>query len=765
MVQISPPPLTIVQTATLDVKGMKCAGCVSAVERQLKQNQGVNAACVNLVTEVAVVEYDPAVLQPEILTAKLTSLGFPSRLRNPSQPNSALERRQDRQAEEKQQLRSLGVALGLLLLSFLGHWQHLGGPALPVVKELGFHWVLATLALLIPGRPIFQDGWRGLRQGMPNMNSLVLLGTGSAYLASCVAWLFPHLGWECFFDEPVMLLGFILLGRTLEAQARNRAAASLEALAALQAPTAYLIRPGENCLQAEGIAIPVEQVQVGEWLRVLPGEKIPVDGEIVAGKTSVDESLLTGESLPVSKGIGDRVSAGTLNLSGAIALQATRIGSETTLAQIINAVETAQTQKAPIQKLADRVAGYFAYIVIALGLLTFGFWYGFGVRVFPHLLEPMTAHGGMVMMPSALTFSLKLAIAVVVVACPCALGLATPTAILVGTSRGASQGLLIKGGEVLEKVHRLDTIVFDKTGTLTQGQPIVQEYYPVDGYSGQDLLQLAASVEAGANHPLAQALLQAAQSAHLPLVIAQDFYTEAGLGVAARVGGSLVLVGNRAWLETNGIAINSEAQDIPETLIYVAKDGVYQGAIALADPLRPDALETVQALQKLGLEVVLLSGDRREVAAAVGAELGITQVFAPVTPRAKAETIKALQTQKLVAMVGDGINDAPALAQADIGIALRGGTMVAMETAQIVLMGDRLLDVVKALQLSQATFRTIRQNLIWALGYNILAIPLAAGVFLPAFGLSVSPAVAGAFMACSSVLVVTNSLLLYRTHE
>jgi Cu2+-exporting ATPase len=389
----------------------------------------------------------------------------------------------------------------------------------------------------------------------------------------------------------------------------------------------------------------------------------------------------------------------------------------------------------------------------------------FGIKLFPHVLEPTITHPGMEMMPSALTFSLKLAIAVLVVACPCALGLATPTAILVGTSRGASQGLLVKGGEVLEKVQQLDTVVFDKTGTLTQGQPIVHKYYPVDARPWQDLLQLAASVEAGANHPLAQALLQAAAATHLSLLTAQDFYTEAGLGVAARVGGSMVLVGNRAWLETNGVSIAATPTETQETLIYVAKDGVYQGAISLADPLRPEAEETVQALQNMGLEVVLLSGDRFEVAAAVGAKLGITQVFAPVAPEAKAEAIKTLQAEKLVAMVGDGINDAPALAQADIGIALRGGTMVAMETAQIVLMGDRLLDVVKALQLSQATLKTIRQNLLWALGYNVLAIPLAAGVFLPAFGLSVSPALAGAFMACSSVLVVTNSLLLYRTHE
>ena len=752
MVQTS--PVLPLQTATLDVQGMKCAGCVSAVERQLQENTGVSTANVNLVTEVAVVGYNPALLTPEILADKLTALGFPSQVRAAS--TIRRDRISQRQAEADKQRKNLLIALVLLILSSLGHLHHLGVPSLPFLHHQGFHWTLATLAFLIPGAPIFRDGWRGLANKMPNMNSLVMLGTGSAYLASCVAWLFPQLGWECFFDEPVMLLGFILLGRTLEARARNRACTSLEALLSLQSPTAYLIGNPED---VDGIAIPVEQVKRGEWLRVLPSEKIPVDGEIVRGKTSLDESLLTGESLPVTKEVGDAVSAGTLNLSGVITIQAQNIGQDTTLGQIIASVENAQTQKAPIQKLADQVAGYFAYLVITFALVTFIFWYSFGVRLFPGVLEQGIT--------SPLILSLKLAIAVLVVACPCALGLATPTAILVGTSVGAEKGLLIKGGEVLEKVQRIKTIVFDKTGTLTEGHPQVIDCTPVGDLEENELLQWAASVEQGTHHPLARAIVNAARSRDLTLLAAQDFYTEAGLGVSAKIEGKLVLLGNLAWLAGNGVVIPELKEKSPHIFVYLAIDGIYQGAIALEDPLRTDALRTIKQLQNWGLKVVLLTGDRQEVGESIAHQLNIDQVFAQVRPQEKASIIQSLQKDsgQVVAMVGDGINDAPALAQADVGIALGGGTEVAMETAQIVLVRDRLSDVVSSIQLSLATLGTIRQNLVWALGYNVLAIPIAAGVLLPSFGILLNPALASAFMAGSSVLVVTNSLLLYRYND
>jgi Cu2+-exporting ATPase len=777
-------PETPLATATFDVGGMKCAGCVMAVERQLAQTPGVDSACVNLVTEVAVVKYLTAAVQPENLAEKLTAVGFPAQLRVPASEalsNNTPTVAQRRQQERQQQLQQLIFAAILLIFSGLGHLDRLGAPPLPIVSHIGFHWGLATLALCLPGRAILRDGWRSLWHGMPNMNTLIGLGTGSAYFTSCLALLFPQLGWECFFDEPVMLLGFILLGRTLEARARSRASASLEALIALQPAVARLIG-NPNASDISEIEIPAAQVRVGEWVRVLPGEKIPVDGTVVAGQSAIDESLLTGESLPVAKQVGDAVAAGTINQSGAIALQATSIGKNTALARIIASVEEAQARKAPIQQLADVVAGYFAYGVMAVALLTFLFWNFSGTKLYPQVLAavPAAMAHSMAVAPSPLLLSLKLAIAVLVVACPCALGLATPTAILVGTGIGAEQGLLIKGGDILETAHRLDTIVFDKTGTLTVGHPSLTDSLPDGDLSAARLLQLAATVESGTNHPLASAITAAAAKQELPLLSAQDFYTEPGLGVSASVEGEVVLLGNQEWLERHGLSLPPELQakvqafaEAGKTAVWVALAGEVAGVLALEDRLRPDARETVERLQQLGLSAILLTGDRLAAAQAIARQVGITQVFAQVRPEEKVAILQSLQREageekrKIVAMVGDGINDAPALAQADIGISLQGATEVAVETAGIVLTRDRLLAVVDAIQLSRATFNKICQNLFWALGYNALAIPVAAGILLPRFGLLLSPAMAGALMAFSSVSVVTNSLLLRRhfSHE
>ncbi|ELR99131.1 cation-translocating P-type ATPase [Gloeocapsa sp. PCC 73106] len=722
-------------TVALDVRGMKCAGCVKAVERQLMQNPGVISASVNLVTEVAVVAYLPEVIHPETLAENLSNRGFESQIRTSQSARITadvdfLERKKQ---ESQQQLGELITAAVLLLFSTFGHLKHLGGIHLPLVQTIAFHWGLATLALLIPGRALIQDGMRNLWYRSPNMNTLVALGTLSAYFASCVALLFPQLNWECFFDEPVMLLGFIFLGRTLEAKARTRAFRALSSLIALQPEVAYLI----GDLNSEnGIKIPVEQVRVGEWVRVLPGDKIPIDGEIIQGETSVDESMLTGESIPVAKKVGDEVKAGTINQSGAIAIKVTRIGNQTTLAQIIALVETAQMQKAPVQKLADTVAGYFAYGVMAIALVTFITWYGVGTSII---------------------LSLKLAIAVLVIACPCALGLATPTALLVGTGIGAENGILIKGGDVLERAHRIDTIVFDKTGTLTAGKPKVTACLPLsEEIESRELLRLAATIEKGTNHPLATAIMQEAEAQELALEIATDYYTAPGLGVRALLAGEMFYLGNQAWLESQGINI-IETLENNQIQVYLAKESKLLGVIYLSDSLRPDAKATIETLQNLGLNVILMSGDREEIAEAIASQLKITQVFAQVKPEDKAKLIRSLQAQgRVVAMVGDGINDAPALAQADLGITLQASTDVAIETADIVLISNKLKDVVSAIQLSRATFNKICQNLFWALGYNLIAIPLAAGIF----GIVLSPAIAGALMAFSSVMVVTNSLLL-----
>jgi P-type Cu2+ transporter len=877
-VKESPPP----EIVTFDVSGMKCAGCAKAVERQLIQQSGVISVCVNLAVEVATVECEPGAVDAEVLAKKLTDHGFPSQSRtggNQREMEAAtIERRKH---EIRLQIRQLAIALILIILSGLGHVL---GTKAPILSNIWFHWGLATLALLLPGRRIIVDGCRSLWRNAPNMNTLVALGAVTAYTASNAALLFPQMGWECFFDEPVMLLGFILLGKTLEQQAKQRAASALQALIALQPATARLVDFKLQILDLDSeelpqnstppvynsqyIEIPADRVRVGEWLQVLPGDKVPVDGEVCEGKTTIDESMLTGESMPVVKQKGDAVAAGTINQSGVIVIRATRTGKETTVAQMVALVEAAQTRKAPIQNLADTVAGYFVYGVMAISALTFLFWYFAGTHLWPSVLLTDgvmdMGHGAMDMgqwasgighwksitnyqlpipnyqlpipnypfpithsqLPipnypfpithsqSPLLLSLKLAIAVLVIACPCALGLATPTAILVGSGIGAERGLLIRGGDVLERVHQLDTVIFDKTGTLTTGHLTLTDYLPifesseldmsseidvsnrqdacstinfsnnrqdacstVDDISGnrQDacstinpqLLQIAAAVERGSCHPIAAAILLEAEKQALPLLAAEDFYTEPGLGVSALVEGRRVFAGNAEWMTEQGVAIATELWGSCQgkTVVYVACEGVLLGVIGLKDTLRLDAKATVERLRAMGLRVMMLTGDTAGAAEAIANQLDLipTDVLAQVRPEGKARAIAALQAEgRKVAMVGDGINDAPALAQADVGIGLHGGTDVAVETAQIVLMRNALMDVVEAIELSRATFNKIRQNLFWAFGYNTLGIPVAAGLLLPATGILLSPAAAGAFMAFSSVSVVTNSLLLRR---
>ncbi|MEG5032646.1 heavy metal translocating P-type ATPase [Microcoleus sp. AT3-D2] len=815
----SPPELV-----TFDVGGMKCAGCAKAVERQLMQYSGVISACVNLAVEVATVECQPGAVDAEALAKKLTDNGFPSQSRlgeNQREAEAAtIERRRQ---EIRQQIKQLTIALILIILSGLGHVL---GTKAPILSNIWFHWGLATLALLLPGRPIIVDGCRSLWRNAPNMNTLVALGAVTAYTASNAALLFPRMGWECFFDEPVMLLGFILLGKTLEQQARRRAASALQALIALQPAKARLVdfkipsldlRSQELPLNSTSevydpqyIEIPADRVRVGEWLQVLPGEKIPVDGEICEGKTTIDESMLTGESMPVLKQPGDTVAAGTINKSGAVVMRATRTGKETTVAQMVALVQAAQTRKAPIQNLADTVAGYFVYGVMGISLLTFLFWYFAGTHIWPSvLLGHDIGHGAMgighgvlgmgnelpiIHYQSPLLLSLKLAIAVLVIACPCALGLATPTAILVGSGIGAERGLLIRGGDVLERVHQLDTVVFDKTGTLTTGNLTLTDYLPIfqnsewdlnsdinvgnkqdasstiDGVSGRvdsKLLQIVATVESGACHPIAAAILLEAQQQGLPLLAAEDFCTEPGLGVSALVEGRRVFAGNAEWMKEQGVAVATQLSGSLQgkTAVYVASEGVLLGVIGLKDTLRPDAKAAVERLRGMGLRVMMLTGDTPSAAATTAQQLDLTaaDVLAGVRPEGKARAIATLQAQGCkVAVVGDGINDAPALAQADVGIGLHCGTDVAVETAQIVLMRNALMDVVESIELGRATFNKIRQNLFWAFGYNTLGIPVAAGILLPATGILLSPAAAGAFMAFSSVSVVTNSLFLRR---
>ena len=750
------------KTIALDVGGMKCAGCVGAVERQLKNNPGVQSACVNLITEIAVVEYETENVDPQALAEKLTQTGFPSNLRKSDRSITevAQETQNKRQQQQQQQVWQLVTAAILLVFSSIGHLHHLGLPAIPVLSNIWFHWGLATLALLIPGRSLLIDGARSLYHLMPNMNTLVGLGTVSAYSTSCLALWFPRLGWECFFDEPVMLLGFIFLGRTLEARARNQASAALENLVCLQ-PTMARLTTKDDAVS--DMQIPVEQVKVGECLKVLAGETIPLDGTIIQGNTTIDESMLTGESLPVNKGKGDRVFAGTINQQGVITFQVSDVGTKTTLAKIISLVQSAQTRKAPVQQLADTVAGYFAYGVMAIAAITFLFWYVWGTQIWSQVL--VVSHHDMNMTTSPLLLSVKMAISVLVVACPCALGLATPTAILVGTSIGAEKGILIKGGDILERVEKLDTVVFDKTGTLTVGRLQVTDCVALADIGSENVLLLSASLESNSNHPIAKAITQAVTAKQL--LPTNNLQEKAGFGMVGDIAEEQVIVGNREWLEQHQVNTTIDSPkainlvNSGHNIVYVAKNKQLIGIICLADSLRSQAVSTVSQLQTMGLNTVLLTGDRKEVAHQIAAQLNITQVFAQVKPEDKAKVIKNLQKNaSTVAMVGDGINDAVALAQADIGISLQGSTDVAMETADIVLMQNNLTDIVAAIKLSQATVQKIKQNLIWALGYNAIAIPLAAGVALPGTGLLLSPIFAAIAMASSSVIVVTNSLLL-----
>ncbi len=766
-------PHDTAELAVLDVGGMKCAGCVRAVEKQLLQQDGVLSATVNLVTEVAAVKYDAARVQPGDLAQQLTQAGFESQARGNDEQAAAQRWVERKTAQQQGHLRRFAVATLLLILSTIGHFRHMGWFEIPILSTVGFHAVLATLVLAGPARPILVEGWQGVRRGAPNMNTLVSLGALSSYLTSVVALLVPSLGWECFFNEPVMLLSFILLGRTLEDRARFQAANALRSLVALQ-PTVARLVPGPD--MTEGVEIPAAQVQVGEWLRVLPGEKIPADGVVTTGQTTVDESMLTGESLPVTKQVNDPVTAGTLNQSGAITLQVTQTGSDTTLAEMIALVETAQTRKAPIQGLADQVSGYFTYAVLAIATLTFAFWYWIGLPLWPDVMQAALgsphAHHHMATGSSALLVSLKLAIAVMVVACPCALGLATPTAILVGSGVGAERGLLIRGGDSLERTHQLDLLVFDKTGTLTQGEPTVTDIFSWQAnLTDEQLLTLAATVESGTRHPLAKAIQAAAEARSLDLLTAEDYETVAGQGVQATVESyGVVQLGNRAYMDAQGIALAtghlSTATHLAKagkTPVYVAVEHQLAGLLAVQDPLRPESPDVLESLRSQGFQLQMLSGDRPETAAAIGQQVGLTakEIQGGLTPADKVAAIAALQDQgHRVGFVGDGINDAPALAQADVGIAMTSGTEIAMESADIVMMRDRLSEITAALQLSRATFSKIRQNLAWAFTYNLVCIPLAAGVLLPTLGITLTPGLAGGMMALSSLGVVLNSLLL-----
>ncbi len=737
-------------TVELPITGMTCANCVNTVEKGLKKLDGVLEASVNLATEKATVTYVAGQLTRRDLVKQVERIGYGViEAAEDEEPEDA--ERAARQREIARQVRYLLVGaiftLPVFLISMgrdfglLGHWAH----ATWVNVLL---WALATPVQFYVGWQYYVGGFKSLRNGSANMDVLVALGTSVAYLFSVLVTLGFFPGQHVYFETAAAIITLIVLGKLLEARAKGRTSEAIKKLMGLRARTARVVRDGAE------IDVPIDAVEVGDVVIVRPGEKVPVDGIVIDGHSALDESMITGESLPVDKKPGDRVTGATINKQGLIRFEATAVGRQTALAQIIRLVEEAQASKAPIQRLVDQVAAVFVPAVIAVAIVTFLVW---------NFLVP--GYG--------FTPALIRLVAVLVIACPCAMGLATPTAIMVGTGRGAEMGILFKNSEALEKAHKLTAVVLDKTGTITRGEPAVTDVVASAGVQ-HDVLRLAASAERGSEHPLGEAIVREAQQRGLALAAPEGFEAIAGQGIRAQVEEHTVLVGSLKLMQEQGVGLNgleSEAQrlqDEAKTAMWLAVDGQAAGVIAVADTVKEGSQEAIAELHRLGLHVAMITGDNQATARAIAAEVGVDEVFAEVLPGEKAAHVRKLQEQGYaVGMVGDGINDAPALAQANVGIAIGTGTDVAMAAADVTLMRGDLRSVPQALRLSRATIRTIRENLFWAFGYNTLLIPVAAGVLYPFTWApdilrQLHPILAALAMAFSSVSVVSNSLRLRR---
>ena len=765
------------ETATLDIEGMTCAACAAAVEKSLGRAPGVQRALVNFATEKATVEYRPAQATPASLKAAVVSAGYAVAERAPD--TSAAERQAeiDRQkaaayARLKRRFAVAAVLAALIMpLSMLMLW----GPFARAVPMAVLNYPLLALTLpvlLYSGREFYTSAWNGFRHRSANMDTLIAVGTGAAFGYSLAATVAPGfflgrgLQPEVYYDTTATIVALILLGKVLELRAKTQTSAAMKALLGLQAKTARLVRP-----DGQEVDVPIEQVQLGDLVVVRPGEKVATDGLIEDGRSAVDEAMLTGESLPVAKQPGDPVFGATLNKTGSFRFRVTKVGADTLLAQIVQLVEAAQGSRAPIQRLADRVSAVFVPTVVVIAILTFVLWFD---------LAPVQ---------SRVPLALVNFVAVLIIACPCALGLATPTAIMVSTGKGAEYGVLIRNAEALEKAYQVNTVLLDKTGTITRGEPAVTDFVVAPDPIGAApdaarLLRWVAAVERQSEHPLAAAVVRYAEAQAQPAApatatatatttatataTATGFRAVEGKGAAATIEGQAVLIGNRRLLADEGVSLSSalttQAEHLlsqAKTVLYVAVAGQAVALLGVADTVRDTSAAAIQRLQQLGIEVMMMTGDNPQTAAQVAGQVGIARYFAEVLPGGKAGKVQELQAEgRVVAMVGDGINDAPALAQADVGLAMGGGTDVAMEAAGITLMRADLHGVVTAIELSRQTIRTIKQNLFFAFIYNVLGIPVAAGLLYPLTGWLLSPMLAAGAMALSSVSVLTNSLRL-----
>lgn len=747
-------------TLSLKLRGMSCASCANNIEEAIRSVPGVSDCNVNFGVEQATIQYDPKRTNLETIQAAIDAAGYSSYSLQEQEMITGEDdaEKNAREAELRILTRKIVVGAILSTLILLGSISAMTGLKLPWIRTLWLDnpWVqlaLASPVLFWCGADFFKNAWKAFKRHTATMDTLVAIGTGAAYFYSLFATVFPGfftsagLMPDVYYEAAAVITTLILLGRLFENRAKGQTSEAIRKLIGLQARNAKVIRDGQE------VDVPIQEVQIGDVILVRPGEKIPVDGEVIEGASNVDEAMVTGESLPVKKQPGDEVIGATINKTGSFKFRATRVGKDTFLSQIVKMVQQAQGSKAPIQRLADQVTGWFVPVVMAIAIAAFVIWFN---------------------VMGNLTLALITTVGVLIIACPCALGLATPTSVMVGTGKGAENGILIKGAESLELAHRIQTIVLDKTGTLTQGKPTVTDFVTVNGTANGNelkLLQLSASLERNSEHPLAEAVVRYAQSQQVELIEANKFEAISGSGVQGIVSEHLVQIGTQRWMAE----LNIDTRNLQEgkasleaagkTAILIAVDGQIQGLMGIADALKPSSVAVVRTLQKLGLEVVMLTGDNRKTAEAIASEVGITRVFAEVRPDQKASQIQALQAEgKIVAMVGDGINDAPALAQANVGIAIGTGTDVAIAASDITLISGDLQGIVTAIQLSRATMQNIRQNLFFAFIYNVAGIPIAAGVLFPIFGWLLNPIIAGGAMAFSSVSVVTNALRLRNFH-